>query len=215
MTGGEDSIKPKKKKKKKRRLSAEESDVDSMAGPRGRPRGRIRDRNSSQNSESFYTLSDQEDDSSGGAKLTSSTPTTPSAPLNRRRRSEQQAYDINNIVIPYSIAAATHVEKLHYKEIITPKWRILEQYSIPPPSTEATATSKTAKTIAATAEPIVPKLEEDITDQAFEIRHAKWEATERQRILTFYTGLKTRKSQAGNSKQYQGGTGVANNLPSA
>ena len=32
-------------------------------------------------------------------------------------------YDINNIVIPYSIAASTRVERIHYKEIPTPGWR--------------------------------------------------------------------------------------------
>ncbi|XP_067687767.1 KAT8 regulatory NSL complex subunit 1-like [Haliotis asinina] len=41
----------------------------------------------------------------------------------KNRRSRGEAYDINNIVIPYSIAAATRVEKLQYKEIVTPKWR--------------------------------------------------------------------------------------------
>lgn len=42
------------------------------------------------------------------------------AELMKRRRGES-AYDINNIVIPYSMAASTRVEKLQYKEIITPK----------------------------------------------------------------------------------------------
>lgn len=40
----------------------------------------------------------------------------------RRRTS----YDIDNIVIPYSMAASTRVEKLQYKEIQTPKWRIID-----------------------------------------------------------------------------------------
>ena len=43
--------------------------------------------------------------------------------LMKRRRGES-AYDINNIVIPYSMAASTRVEKLQYKEIITPKYEI-------------------------------------------------------------------------------------------
>jgi hypothetical protein len=38
-----------------------------------------------------------------------------------RKKRGENAYDINNIVIPYSIAASTRVEKLQYKEIITPK----------------------------------------------------------------------------------------------
>jgi len=47
----------------------------------------------------------------------------------RRRRSEQNAYDPFNIVIPYSIASTTRVERLQYKEIITPKWRVTDDLS--------------------------------------------------------------------------------------
>ena len=42
--------------------------------------------------------------------------------LMRRRTS----YDIDNIVIPYSMAASTRVERLQYKEILTPKWRTVD-----------------------------------------------------------------------------------------
>jgi len=38
-----------------------------------------------------------------------------------RKKRFENAYDINNIVIPYSMAASTRVEKLKYKEIQTPK----------------------------------------------------------------------------------------------
>ena len=38
-----------------------------------------------------------------------------------RKKRIENAYDINNIVIPYSMAASTRVEKLQYKEIQTPK----------------------------------------------------------------------------------------------
>ncbi|XP_067012430.2 KAT8 regulatory NSL complex subunit 1 isoform X2 [Anabrus simplex] len=48
------------------------------------------------------------------------------------RRKRENSYDIDNIVIPYSIAASTRVEKLQYKEIPTPKWRVCE-YSIDTP----------------------------------------------------------------------------------
>ncbi|KAL9895452.1 non-specific lethal 1 isoform 1-T6 [Glossina fuscipes fuscipes] len=43
--------------------------------------------------------------------------------LDRKNRS---SYDIDNIVIPYSVAASTRVEILPYKEIPTPKWRVIE-----------------------------------------------------------------------------------------
>jgi len=39
-----------------------------------------------------------------------------------RKKKLENAYDINNIVIPYSMAASTRVEKLQYKEIVTPKY---------------------------------------------------------------------------------------------
>lgn len=39
-----------------------------------------------------------------------------------RKRRLESAYDIDNIVIPYSIASATRVVKLEYKEIVTPKY---------------------------------------------------------------------------------------------
>ena len=41
-----------------------------------------------------------------------------------RKKKGNNAFDINNIVIPYSMASATRVEKLQYKEIPTPSWRL-------------------------------------------------------------------------------------------
>ncbi|XP_033109537.1 KAT8 regulatory NSL complex subunit 1-like isoform X2 [Anneissia japonica] len=43
----------------------------------------------------------------------------------RRKCASSDAYDIDNIVIPYSILSSTRVEKLNYKEIVTPKWRMV------------------------------------------------------------------------------------------
>ncbi|XP_060733107.1 KAT8 regulatory NSL complex subunit 1-like protein isoform X2 [Tachysurus vachellii] len=43
-----------------------------------------------------------------------------------RRRNGESAFNINNIVIPMSMAASTKLEKLEYKDIATPSWRILE-----------------------------------------------------------------------------------------
>uniref|UniRef100_A0A1A9Z6H4 PEHE domain-containing protein n=1 Tax=Glossina pallidipes TaxID=7398 RepID=A0A1A9Z6H4_GLOPL len=47
--------------------------------------------------------------------------------LDRKNRS---SYDIDNIVIPYSVAASTRVEILPYKEIPTPKWRVIENDNV-------------------------------------------------------------------------------------
>ena len=43
------------------------------------------------------------------------------------RRKRETAFDIDNIVIPYSTMASARVEKLKYKEIQTPVWRIIDE----------------------------------------------------------------------------------------
>ena len=43
------------------------------------------------------------------------------------RRKRETAFDIDNIVIPYSTMASARVEKLKYKEIQTPVWRIVDE----------------------------------------------------------------------------------------
>lgn len=55
-------------------------------------------------------------------------PSTPTLPLSARRKKgvSTPSFDIDNIVIPYSMASSTRLEKLEYKEIITPKWREIE-----------------------------------------------------------------------------------------
>ncbi|KAM9837657.1 KAT8 regulatory NSL complex subunit 1-like isoform 2-T2 [Aulostomus maculatus] len=58
----------------------------------------------------------------------SSVPSTPQ-PIKRRRG--ESSFDINNIVIPMSVAATTRVEKLQYKEILTPSWRVVDIFSQP------------------------------------------------------------------------------------
>ncbi|KFU83676.1 KAT8 regulatory NSL complex subunit 1, partial [Chaetura pelagica] len=81
---------------------------------------------------------------------TSAQGTSSTAP--RRRRGES-SFDINNIVIPMSVAATTRVEKLQYKEILTPS---------PLP---------------------FPFQIEDLSDSAFAARHSKCEELERARWL--------------------------------
>lgn len=48
-----------------------------------------------------------------------------------RRRRGESPFDINNIVIPMSVAATTRVEKLQYKEILTPSWREVDVFAKP------------------------------------------------------------------------------------
>ena len=60
-----------------------------------------------------------------------------------RRSVHRAAYDINNIVI-HSMAASTRVELLQYKEILTPKWRVIEDVETSSPASAETATSPAA-----------------------------------------------------------------------
>ncbi|XP_026886955.2 KAT8 regulatory NSL complex subunit 1 isoform X1 [Electrophorus electricus] len=48
-----------------------------------------------------------------------------------RKKRNENSFDINNIVIPMSVAATTRVEKLQYKEIITPSWREVDVFARP------------------------------------------------------------------------------------
>ncbi|XP_070800599.1 KAT8 regulatory NSL complex subunit 1-like isoform X2 [Pituophis catenifer annectens] len=49
-----------------------------------------------------------------------------SSVLPAKKKKVETSYDIDNIVIPMSMAAATRVEKLQYKEILTPSWRTVD-----------------------------------------------------------------------------------------
>ncbi|XP_068931331.1 KAT8 regulatory NSL complex subunit 1-like protein isoform X2 [Petaurus breviceps papuanus] len=79
----------------------------------------------------------------------------------RRRLRSESSYDIDNIVIPMSLVAPAKLEKLQYKEILTPSWRIvdlqpLEEFHL--------------------GEEI-----EDLSDEAFSLRHKKYEEREQAR----------------------------------
>lgn len=82
--------------------------------------------------------------------------------VTRRRRSEQSAYDIDNIVIPFSIAATTRVEILEYKEIMTPSWRVWENGSCQVETKDEEV--------------------EDTSDEAYVLRHSKGESEEKKRF---------------------------------
>ncbi|KAM5157473.1 KAT8 regulatory NSL complex subunit 1-like [Mantella aurantiaca] len=82
-----------------------------------------------------------------------------SAALKRKRF--ENSYDIDNIVIPMSLVAASRVEKLQYKEILTPSWRVLD-------SAEKEMLD------------VDPQLE-DLSDDTYQERHSKNEDIERSR----------------------------------
>ncbi|XP_071459347.1 KAT8 regulatory NSL complex subunit 1 isoform X7 [Marmota flaviventris] len=105
------------------------------------------------------TSSDSSAPTSSGSQVTASA----SQPVRRRRG--ESSFDINNIVIPMSVAATTRVEKLQYKEILTPSWREVDLQSLKGSPDEEN-------------EEI-----EDLSDAAFAALHAKCEEMERARWL--------------------------------
>ncbi|NXN28401.1 KANL1 protein, partial [Nycticryphes semicollaris] len=102
--------------------------------------------------------------SEGSAPTGTSSQGTSSAAQPRRRRGES-SFDINNIVIPMSVAATTRVEKLQYKEILTPSWREVD-----------------ISTLKASPDEDNEEIE-DLSDSAFTARHGKCEEMERARWL--------------------------------
>ncbi|XP_023691312.1 KAT8 regulatory NSL complex subunit 1-like [Paramormyrops kingsleyae] len=96
-----------------------------------------------------------------------------------RRRRGESSFDINNIVIPMSVAATTRVEKLQYKEILTPSWRKVD----------------------ISAQPIAEEDDsveiEDLTDAAFSLLHLQYEEAEHSRwTWTASTAAKRRGSRS-------------------
>ncbi|KAK2532659.1 Kansl1l [Columba livia] len=90
------------------------------------------------------------------------THSTSSQHNSRRRLRSESSYDIDNIVIPMSLVAPSKLEKLQYKEILTPSWRVIELQPL-----EGAPTDE---------EEI-----EDLSDEVFSLRHTKYEERERAR----------------------------------
>ncbi|KAI9553865.1 hypothetical protein GHT06_019135 [Daphnia sinensis] len=82
--------------------------------------------------------------------------------LMRRRTS----YDIDNIVIPYSMAATTRVERLQYKEIQTPKWRTVDDEEL------------------AAGQEVLEDIE-DVSEEACIARHDRSELEERRKFMSY------------------------------
>ncbi|XP_043550422.1 KAT8 regulatory NSL complex subunit 1-like protein [Chiloscyllium plagiosum] len=80
----------------------------------------------------------------------------------RQKQQSECCYDIDNIVIPMSLVASSKIEKLQYKEIITPSWQI-----VPIKPSKERLTQR--------------EVLEDISDEAFSLRHKKHEIWEQAR----------------------------------
>lgn len=125
-----------------------------------------------------------------------------SAATIRRRRGESP-FDINNIVIPMSVAATTRVEKLQYKEILTPSWREVDVFAEP-----------------ISAEDDVFEIE-DLSDAAFCQLHLAYENQERSRwswtasSIAKRRGSRSFKSLDGRTTPLLGGTNPSTPQPSS
>ncbi|NXD26337.1 KAL1L protein, partial [Spelaeornis formosus] len=99
---------------------------------------------------------------SGVNAMSRPTHNTSSQHNSRRRLRSESSYDIDNIVIPMSLVAPSKLEKLQYKEILTPSWRVVELQPL-----EKSQTNEEEV--------------EDLSDKAFSLRHTKYEERERAR----------------------------------
>ncbi|XP_078536698.1 KAT8 regulatory NSL complex subunit 1-like protein isoform X2 [Lissotriton helveticus] len=105
----------------------------------------------------------------------------------RRRLRGERSYDIDNIVIPMSLVATTKVEKLHYKEILTPSWRVVAVQPF-----EGLFNDKDEL--------------EDLSDEVFSFRHEKHEEKEKAWwSLWVQTKCQRRTSRQGCSSKYPDG----------
>ncbi|XP_044275445.1 KAT8 regulatory NSL complex subunit 1-like isoform X2 [Varanus komodoensis] len=103
-----------------------------------------------------------------------------SSALPAKKKRVECSYDINNIVIPMSMAAATRVEKLQYKEILTPSWRMVDP--------------KELKMVEADSEL------EDTSDEAYLNHHQKYEEVERARWDSWTGGVSHKRGNRSANK---------------
>uniref|UniRef100_A0A7N5P0P8 KAT8 regulatory NSL complex subunit 1 like n=1 Tax=Ailuropoda melanoleuca TaxID=9646 RepID=A0A7N5P0P8_AILME len=103
----------------------------------------------------------------------------------RRRLRSESSYDIDNIVIPMSLVAPAKLEKLQYKEILTPSWRVavlqpLDEYHVGEEEVE------------------------DLSDEVFSLRHKKYEEREQARWSLWEQSKWHRRNSRAYSKNAEG-----------
>lgn len=102
-------------------------------------------------------------------------------------------FDIDNIVIPYSMAASTRLEKLEYKEIMTPSWRRIEDQES---SSAGRTRGKKAKGSHGQLKQCGTEGQtEDLSDQAYSNRHSRSELTEKKRFINFISGNQRKRGR--------------------
>uniref|UniRef100_A0A8C6ZF52 KAT8 regulatory NSL complex subunit 1 like n=1 Tax=Nothoprocta perdicaria TaxID=30464 RepID=A0A8C6ZF52_NOTPE len=122
---------------------------------------------------------------SGVSAMARPTHSTSSQHNSRRRLRSESSYDIDNIVIPMSLVAPSKLEKLQYKEILTPSWRIVEFQPLERSPTDEDEV-------------------EDLSDEVFALRHAKYEERERARWSLWEQSRWPRRNSRSYSKNADG-----------
>jgi len=194
----ETSIKKKSIKRKSKSISATPNDAEAADMSTG---SKLDRRKTTTKRRKRNTISnDTPDDDSGSAfpsspyvdsaSVSSGVSSTPGRggrgerPLHHdllRRSIHRAAYDINNIVI-HSMAASTRVELLQYKEILTPKWRVIEDVEAAPLASDSVAASPAA------TEKTTEQVEqdtEDVSEEACIGRHDRSEVEERKKFMSY------------------------------
>ncbi|KAB0360165.1 hypothetical protein FD754_004321 [Muntiacus muntjak] len=103
----------------------------------------------------------------------------------RRRLRSESSYDIDNIVIPMSLVAPAKLERLQYKEILTPSWRMvvlqpLDEYDIGEEEIE------------------------NLSDEVFSLRHKKYEEKEQARWSLWEQSKWHRRNSRAYTKNVEG-----------
>uniref|UniRef100_A0A286XD13 KAT8 regulatory NSL complex subunit 1 like n=1 Tax=Cavia porcellus TaxID=10141 RepID=A0A286XD13_CAVPO len=102
----------------------------------------------------------------------------------RRRLRSESSYDIDNIVIPMSLVAPAKLEKLQYKEILTPSWRM----AVLQPLDECNLGEEV----------------EDLSDDVFSLRHKIYEEREQTRWSLWEQSKWHRRNSRAYSKNVDG-----------
>lgn len=119
--------------------------------------------------------------------------------IETHRRKRENSYDIDNIVIPYSIASSTRVEKLQYKEILTPKWRVVD----PDPTSD---TKNNGGVRRSSHESDV----EDVSDETILLRHERCEVEERKKFMAYVKNASAGRPRAHRRTDSRAGSSGAN-----
>jgi len=100
------------------------------------------------------------------------------------KKKRKSSYDIDHIVIPMSMAATTRIDKIKYKEILTPSWREVKKAADEDEAVTVKVEIKKEEAEAADNNELEDSEFEDISDLAYKLRHVKAEDEERIRWAT-------------------------------